>query len=146
MWHERITARQLREKFPDVALKLETEQLRNELKQLGLVFSQRFTSRSAYFEVELKPDHLLRLQPTDRTHGHVSEWMTWHENPNPDSQIPIYSLRVVATVTNRSNTFQTPYTMTIHDDGLEQVMRCVIANYKISTGIDITPKTKVRNK
>lgn len=146
MWHERITARQLREKFPDVALKLETEQLRSELKQLGLVFTQRITSRSAYFELELNPGHLLRVQPTDRTHGDVSEWMTWHENPNPDSTTPIYSLRAVATITNKSNPVQRPYTMTIHEDGLEQVIRCVIANYKFSTGIDLSPKTKVRNR
>lgn len=146
MWHERITARQLREKFPDVALKLETEQLRNELRRLGLIFTQRTTSRSAYFEVELKPNHVLRLQPSDRTHGNFTEWMTWHENPNCEIHTPIYSLRVIATVSDRINKFSKPYTMTIHDDGLEQVIRVVMANYKFSTGIDLTPKTKVRNR
>jgi hypothetical protein len=49
-------------------------------------------------------------------------------------------------VNDRINELAKPYTMTIHDDGLEQVIRVIIANYKFSTGIDLTPKTKVRNR
>ena len=146
MWRDNITARQLRESFPEVALKLETEQLRHELQSLGLIYSLRRNGKSAAFIIALKPNHSLRIQPTDRSQKNTSEWLSWHHNCNSESPIPDYSIRAAVTVIDLSANGRAPYTITVHENGIEQVIRCVIANYKFSTGIDITPKTKVRNR
>lgn len=146
MWRDNITARQLRESFPEVALKLETEQLRHELQSLGLIYSIRRNNKSAAFEIALRPNHSLRIQPTDRSQKNTSEWLSWHHNCNSESPIPDYSIRAAVTVIDLSDNGRAPYTITVHENGIEQVIRCVIANYKFSTGIDITPKTKVRNR
>jgi hypothetical protein len=146
MWRDNITARQLREAFPEIALNLETEQLRHELQSLGLIYSIRRNNKSAAFEIALKPSHLLRIQPTDRSQRNTSEWLSWHQNCNSETPILDYSIRAAVTVTDLSDDGRAPYTITIHEDGIEQIIRCVIANYKFSTGIDITPRTKVRNR
>ncbi len=146
MWRDNITARQLRESFPEIALNLETEQLRHELQSLGLIYSIRRNNKSAAFEIALKPSHLLRIQPTDRSQRNTSEWLSWHQNCNSETPILDYSIRAAVTVTDLSDDGRAPYTITIHEDGIEQIIRCVIANYKFSTGIDITPRTKVRNR
>ena len=146
MWRDNITARQLRESFPELVLKLETEQLRHELQSLGLIYSIRRNSKSATFEIALKPNHSLRIQPTDRTQANTAEWLTWHLSCHSDNSAPEYSIRAVITITDLSDNGRAPYTITVHEDGIEQIIRSVIANYKFSTGIDVTPKTKIRNR
>jgi hypothetical protein len=146
MWRDKITARQLRESFPELVLKLETEQLRHELQLLGLVFSMRRNNKSAAFEIALKPHHSLRIQPTDRSQKNTAEWLTWHTSCPSDDIAPEYSIRAAVTITDLSDSGRAPYTITVHENGIEQIIRCVIANYKFSTGIDVSPKTKIRNR
>ena len=67
MWRNEVSARQLREILPDVALRMETECIRQDLSNLGIIFIYRRSPRSAAFDIQMAPNHIMRIEPVDRS-------------------------------------------------------------------------------
>ena len=142
MWRNNVSARQLREMLPDVALRMETEILRQELSNLDILFIYRKTPKSAAFEIQMSPHHIMRIEPTDRANKSVSEWFTWHHEGDGDQVRITTSMRCFVTIKKIDGTDDDNYALTIHENCMESVIRCAIYNYKHVRGVDLSPTTR----
>lgn len=142
MWRNEVSARQLREMLPDVALRMETEILRQELIDLDVVFIYRKSAKSAAFEIQMGHDYIMRIEPTDRANQSISEWFTWHHEHQGDQLRITTSMRCFVTIKKIDGTKNDHYSLTIHENSMESVMRCAIYNFKQMRGIDIAPMSR----
>jgi hypothetical protein len=142
MWRNEVSARQLREMLPDVALRMETESIRQDLSNLGIVFIYRRTPKSAAFEIQMSPNHIMRIEPTDRANNSVSEWFTWHHQNHGDQMRITTSMRCFVSIKKINGSDEDNYSLTIHENSIEAVMRCAIHNYKHSRGVDLNPTSR----
>lgn len=142
MWRDNVTARQLREMLPDVALRMETDTLRQDLANLGIVYVYRKTPKSAAFEIQMSPHHIMRIEPTDRANKAVSEWFTWHHDCDGDQVRVTTSMRCFVTIKKIDGADEDNYALTIHENSIEDVIRCAIYNYKHVRGVDLSPTTR----
>ncbi len=142
MWRNEVSARQLREMLPDVALRMETDCIRQELSNLGVLFIHRKTPKSAAFEIQMSPNHIMRIEPTDRANNSVSEWFTWHHDNNGDQLRITTSMRCFVSIKKVDGSDEDKYSLTIHENSIESVMRCAIHNYKHARGVDLSPVSR----
>lgn len=142
MWRNDVSARQLREMLPDVALRMETETLRQDLSNLGIIFVYRKTPKSAAFEIHMSPNHIMRIEPTDRAKNSISEWFTWHHETDGDQMKITTSMRCFVSIKKIDGTDEDNYSLTIHENSIESVMRCAIYNYKHVRGVDLAPLSR----
>lgn len=147
MWPRTVSPRELRELLPDLALRLETEQLRHELTQLGIRFIYKRSLRSAAFELLMSPNHIMRIEPIDRGCQKYSEWFSWHIENKEDTRTFLSSLRCYVSIKSDWQAKEADYALTIHYDTIFDVIQCAIHNYKLFSGTEITPITSTkRNK
>ena len=147
MWPRTISPRELRELLPDLALRLETEQLKHELTRLGIRFIHRSSRRSAAFELFMYPHHIMRIEPVDRGVGQFSEWFSWHVDHQAEQRTVTSSMRCYVSIRSNRQTKTADYALTIHYDTIVDVIQCAIQNYKHYSGTEITPITSTkRNK
>ena len=139
MWRNEVSARQLREMLPDVALRMETECIRQDLSNLGIVFIYRRTPKSAAFEIQMSLNHIMRIEPVDRANQDFSEWLSWHHENCGDQLRITTSMRCFVSIKNIDGSVADNYSLTIHENSIESVMRCAIHNYKHSRGVDLNP-------
>ena len=142
MWRNEVSARQLREMLPDVALRMETDCIRQELSNLGVLFIHRKTSKSAAFEIQMLPNHIMRIEPTDRANNSVSEWFTWHYEKTGNQLRITTSMRCFVSIKRVDGADDDKYSLTIHENTIESVMRCAIYNYKHARGVDLSPVSR----
>ena len=139
MWRNEVSARQLREMLPDVALRMETECIRQDLSNLGVLFVHRKTPKSAAFEIQMSPNHIMRIEPTDRANHAISEWFTFHHENHGDQMRITTSMRCFVSIKKIDGSDDDNYSLTIHENTIESVMRCAIYNYKHVRGVDLNP-------
>ena len=138
MWRNEVSARQLREMLPDVALRMETECIRQDLSNLGIIFIYRRSPKSAAFDIQMSPNHIMRIEPVDRSQN-FSEWFTFHHDNHGDQMRITTSMRCFVSIKKINGTDEDNYSLTIHENSIEAVMRCAIYNYKHSRGVDLNP-------
>jgi len=141
MWPRTVSPRKLRDALPDVSLKLESEQLRNDLQKLGIRFIYRRTRKSACFEIDMTPHHTLRITPVDRGIDQFAEWFSWYQENRDGKETLVTSIRCYATIKNNLDLTTPVYAFTIHMDSLFDVIQCAIFNYKHFSGTEISPIT-----
>jgi hypothetical protein len=148
MWREYYGPEHLRELLPDVALKMESDVMQNALRGLGLVALRRNGRRITRFEIQMKPHHVLIIEPTDKGTAGYSEWMTWHyHDPQSqcESQQPYFSIRAFVQVFDiSSGTRVRKAEFTVHDNSVENVIRNAIFCVKQASGEKLTPVLRRR--
>ena len=149
MWRDTPSSMEMHDKFPELALRLETEYLINDLQQLGIKHTYRIRRKSVTIEVSMHPQHLLRITPTDKGSDGFSEWMTWHWSHVEDYEKPPqlnYSVRAHVEVFDLHNgNLDYNASFTIHEDDIEGLIRIAIKAMHQITGIRIKPVVKSRN-
>jgi hypothetical protein len=141
MWPRTVSPRKLRDTLPDVSLKLESEQIRNDLHKLGIRFIYRRTRKSACFEIDMAPHHTLRITPVDRGIDQFAEWFSWYQETKDGKESLVTSIRCYATIKNNLDVTTPVYALTIHSDSLFDVIQCAIFNFKHFHGTEISPIT-----
>ena len=148
MWREHCSPEELRELLPDVALKMESDVIQRELQGLGLVALRRNGRRITRFEIQMKPHHLLLIEPTDKGAAGYSEWMTWHYQEAQsyyEKQPPYFSLRAFVQVFDISSGERVRKAeFTVHDNSVENLIRSAIFCVKQASGEKISPVLRRR--
>jgi hypothetical protein len=130
--------------MPDVALRLESEQLREELSRLGIRFIYRRTKRSSCFEIDMTPDHVLRIEPVDRGVNQYAEWFSWHTEERDGQPLVKASIRCYASIRSGQSRNEVGYALTIHSETIVDLIQCAIYSYKLFSGTEISPKSSNR--
>jgi hypothetical protein len=149
MWREHCGPEQLRELLPDVALKMESDVIQRELNGLGLVALRRNGRRITRFEIQMKPHHVLLIEPTDKGTAGYSEWMTWHyHDPHShcEQQLPYFSIRSYIQVFDISSGARVRKAeFTVHDNSVENLIRNAIFCVKQASGEKLSPVLRRRS-
>lgn len=143
MWRDTPSPTELRDSFPDLAMNLETDFLKNDLQKLGIQNLRRVRSKSVTFEIPMKPHHLMRITPVDKGAQGYSEWMTWYWQNNDDEESSAtlqYSLRAhVEVIDVEDRDSQNNVSFTLHNDDIESLIKNAITGMRHMTGIKISP-------
>jgi hypothetical protein len=141
MWPRTVSPRKLRDALPDVSLRLESEQIKDDLQKLGIRFIGRRTKKSACFEIDMSPHHTLRITPVDRGIDQFAEWFSWYQETKEGREVVTTSIRCYATIKNNLDLKAPIYALTIHNDSMFDIIQCAIFNYKLFSGVEISPIT-----
>ena len=143
MWRDTPSPSDLRDTYPDLAMILETDYLKNDLQKLGIQNLRRIRSKSVLLEIPMHPHHLMRISPVDKGAQGYSEWMTWYWQSNDDEEgAPrlLYSIRAhveVVDLENRESAHNVSFTL--HNDDIESLIKNAITGMRHMTGIKIKP-------
>jgi len=143
MWRETPSPSDLRDTFPDLAMILETDYLKNDLQKLGIQNLRRIRSKSVTLEIPMHPHHLMRISPVDKGAQGYSEWMTWYwqssedEEGTPQLQYSIRAHVEVVDVEDRESEHNVSFTL--HNDDIESLIKNAITGMRHMTGIKIKP-------
>ena len=146
MWPKAVSPRTLRDSLPDVALKLESEQLRSDMHKLGIRFATRRSRKTTCFEIDMFPHHTLRIAPVDRGVDQYSEWFSWYQETKDGKEVLTTSIRCYVTIKNNFEIDTHVYALTIHNDSMYDIIQCAIFHYKNFSGVEITPVTTNKRK
>ena len=148
MWRDTPSPMEMHDQFPELALRLETQYLISDLKQLGIKHTYRMRRKSVTLEISMHPKHLLRITPTDKGSEGFSEWMTWHWSHNDDCEKPqqlAYSIRAHVEILNMDvGNLPKNTSFTIHEDDIEGLIKVAIKAIDQITGARISPVVKSR--
>ena len=150
MWHNTPTPDDLREEFPELALQLDTEYIVENLDRLGLKHQHRYSKKSVFIEIEMQPNHKLRIAPVDIGANGYSEWLTWSWIYEGESEISVLKASIRAhleIVEMKSSTESKKISFTSHQENIEQIIVSAITGVRQISGLRIRPTViKQKNK
>jgi hypothetical protein len=101
--------------------------------------SARIYQTSAYFLFIARLQSQRHLKFTDRANHAISEWIKFHHENHGDQMRITTSMRCFVSIKKIDGTDEDNYSLTIHENTIESVMRCAIYNYKHARGVDLNP-------
>jgi hypothetical protein len=134
---------ELRSMFPDVALSLETQSIKSQLRDdLQLKSSVACGPRNARVRIALNDGHFLMIQPVDQSYGSF-EWFTYSQQPDENgNQVVKQSLRTLVTLLKgeKKPAQEIIVSFTTHYDNIEETIRMAMRIIFTHTGQRFTPQ------
>jgi hypothetical protein len=143
MWRDTPSPSDLRDSFPDLAMILETDYLKNDLQKLGIQNLRRVRSKSVSLEIPMHPHHLMKITPVDKGAQGYSEWMTWYWQSSDDEECAPqlqYSIRAhVEVIDVEDRDSKEVVSFTLHNDDIESLIKNAMTGMRHMTGVKIKP-------
>ena len=85
-WNEEVASRTLYQLLPDVAIKMETSVLKQQLIDLGVKFSIKSFVKKFRIIIPTEDNFTIYIEPVDKGFDDFSEWFSWHFHRSRRSQ------------------------------------------------------------